>query len=61
MPSVLDDFKINEAQKLIREAETQESLVRKIRFIWFLYEAEATTDPPVTKDHVFKTWFNNVS
>lgn len=24
MPRVLDDFKINEAQKLIREAETQE-------------------------------------
>lgn len=60
---VLDDFKINEAQKLIREAETQEIPSEKNKVYRFFTRGRSNGRNwvPVGKDLVFKTWFNHVS
>ena len=63
LPRVLDDFKINEAQKLIREAETQEipGEENKVYLIFIWGRSNDRNWIPVTKDQIFETWFNNVS
>lgn len=62
LPRVLDDFKINEAQKLIREAETQEisGEENEVYLIFVWGRSNDRNWVPVMKDQVFKTWFNNV-